>query len=472
MRRYRLDGFIAATILIHRLEMTLTVTRQITGQNPPFILGTTFELSPLGYTEAEYALSGVASAYERSGSGVRAAGRAEFSTRLLVRRPADAAAFNGTVWVEWLNVSGGADAAAEWLMAHTELIRSGAAWVGVSAQQLGVSGGTGLMGFTSPGLAGVDPERYGGLHHPGDRFSYDIFSQAGDAVRRGTGTIMEDLAVERVLAMGESQSAFRLSAYVNEVDAAAAVYDGFLVHARGGSIAPLDGEGSRSPREGDPVPFRDDPRVPVLCVEAETDLVVLGYRGARRDDAERLVTWEVAGTSHADVYTLMAGMVDTGRLPAAELAPLWRPVTDLRAGKVDKPVNAGAQHYVLNAALSWLDRWARGGARPPAASRLQMREGQFVTDEAGNVLGGVRTPHVDVPVAVLSGLGNSGGPVAFLAGTTTALGTGALRARYPTPAAYLEQFEEATARAVAAGFLLAADAEEITAIAAINSPSW
>jgi hypothetical protein len=101
-----------------------------------------------------------------------------------------------------------------------------------------------------------------------------------------------------------------------------------------------------------------------------------------------------------------------------------------------------------------------------------MRDGRFVTDEVGNVLGGVRTPHVDVPVAVLSGLGNSGGPVAFLAGTTTPLGTDALRACYPTPAAYLEQFKEATARAVAAGFLLGADADEITAIAALNSPTW
>jgi hypothetical protein len=453
--------------------MTLTVIGQITGDKPPFLLGTSFELGPLGYIEAEYALSWSASAFERTASGVKAAERAEFSTRLLIRRPADTAAFNGTVWVEWLNVSGGADTAAEWLMAHTELIRGGAAWVGVSAQQLGVSGGTGLMGFASPGLAGVDPERYGGLHHPGDRFSYDIFSLAGDAVRSGVGTIMEDLAVERVLAMGESQSAFRLATYINEVDAAARVYDGFLVHARGGSVAPLGDDGSAaSPRDGDPVPFRDDPRVPVLCVEAETDLVTLGYHRARRDDAERLVTWEVAGTSHADIYTLVAGAVDTGRLPAADLAPLWRPVTDLRAGNVDKPVNAGAQHYVLNAAMSWLDRWTRDGARPPAASPLQMRDGQFLTDEAGNVLGGVRTPHVDAPVAVLSGLGNSGGPVAFLAGTTTPFSAEALRARYPTPAAYLEQFGAATAKAVAAGFLLAADAGEITEIAAINRPSW
>jgi hypothetical protein len=101
-----------------------------------------------------------------------------------------------------------------------------------------------------------------------------------------------------------------------------------------------------------------------------------------------------------------------------------------------------------------------------------MRDGQFLTDQAGNVLGGVRTPHVDVPVAALSGLGNSGGPVAFLAGTTTPLATDALSARYPTPAAYLEQFNDATARAVELGFLLGADADEITAIAAINSPFW
>jgi hypothetical protein len=101
-----------------------------------------------------------------------------------------------------------------------------------------------------------------------------------------------------------------------------------------------------------------------------------------------------------------------------------------------------------------------------------MREGRFVTDEAGNVLGGVRTPHVDVPVATLSGIGNSGGPVAFLSGTTLPLDAVALRARYPDRAAYLEQFAEATARAVEAGFILQADAEEITTIAALNAPSW
>ena len=75
-----------------------------------------------------------------------------------VHRPTDAGAFNGTVWVEWLNVSGGYDAAVAWAFAHVELMRTGAAWVGVSAQSTGVYGGRGIAGMSNPGLVGTDPD--------------------------------------------------------------------------------------------------------------------------------------------------------------------------------------------------------------------------------------------------------------------------------------------------------------------------
>jgi hypothetical protein len=450
-------------------EITL---EQLTRGGAPRILGTAFDLTSLGYTQAEYALSGVANAYQRASGGLTVAERAEFTTRLLVYRPADDAEFNGTVWAEWVNVSGGLDVASEWLFTHTELIRSGAAWVGVSAQQLGVMGGTSLLGFPGAGLVGTDPERYGTLRHPGDRFSYDIFSLACAAVHRRTGTILDGLPVERVLAVGGSQSASRLTRYINDVDELAQAYDGFLVHARGAAVAPLDDNTADDPMRGDPVFFRDDLRVPVLCVESETDLVTLGYATARQVDTDSFVAWEVAGASHADIYTLVAGPADTGRLPVDELARAWRPVSDPLGMRFDKPVNAGPQHYVVNAAVSALDRWTRSGTRPPAAPRLEMRNGLFVTDEAGNVRGGIRTPHVDVPVAVLSGLGNGGDPLSFLAGSTIPFNAVALRSRYPTRADYLERFGEAAAAAEAAGFILAADVPEITAIAAINGPSW
>ena len=303
----------------------------------------------VGYTQAEYSLSGVRARISGPPVASSRSKRPISSTRILVYRPADDSAFNGTVWVEWLNVSGGLDAAPGWIFTHTELVRSGAAWVGVSAQQIGVEGGDGLLGMSSPGLVGTDPARYGSLHHPGDRFSYDIFSLAHVPSGAGIGDDSRRPRVERVLAIGDSQSAFRLTTYVNDIDPVRQVHDGFMVHARGGACAPRRRSRPRRSLQGDPVLFRDDLRVPVLCVEAETDLINLGYLAARQADTEMLTTWEIAGASHADVYTFVVGPIDNGQLPIEELARAWIPVSEFFGMRLDRPVNAGPQHYVRNA---------------------------------------------------------------------------------------------------------------------------
>ncbi len=441
------------------------------GGGSPFVAATSFDLRQVGYERAEYSLSGLAHAYDLTDGGLVTVGQADFTTRILIYRPADAVLFNGTVWVEWLNVSGGVDAAPGWTFAHREIIRRGAAWVGVSAQHIGIEGGTSILGFTSPGLVGFHPSRYGALHHPGDRFSYDIYTQASEAVRHAGGTILEDLVIERVLGMGESQSAFRLTTYVNLIDPVARALDGFLVHARGKSSAPLDDtSGPRRGMEGDPVRFRDDLRVPVLCVESEGDMVVLDYRASRQEDREYLVVWEMAGTSHADVYAFVAGPLDSGRLPIEELARASLPVRTVVGVQLDQLVNAGPQHLVVKAALWHLDRWVGVGLRPPAGARLEMDDGDFVRDEHGNARGGIRTPHVDVPTSVLSGLGNRGHPIAPLCGRTVPFDEATLRSLYPTKATYLDGFAAATEAAVTAGFVLADDSDETTAIAALNSP--
>ena len=91
-------------------------------------------------------------------------------------------------------------------------MREGAAWVGVSAQKAGIDGG----GFFDSGqhLKAVAPERYGILSHPGDAFSFDIFSQAGVALRAGTGPLA-GFGIETILAVGESQLAVFLVTYIN-----------------------------------------------------------------------------------------------------------------------------------------------------------------------------------------------------------------------------------------------------------------
>src|SRR5271165_5166213 len=64
------------------------------------------------------------------------AGTAPYTTRVVVIRPSNPANFNGTVLVEWLNVSAGRDSAPDAMMARGEIVRSGYAHVGVSAQKV------------------------------------------------------------------------------------------------------------------------------------------------------------------------------------------------------------------------------------------------------------------------------------------------------------------------------------------------
>ena len=197
-----------------------------------------FDLATVGYAETELFVSGEAASFTSDEPlttdgrwDVRPDATAPFTTRVVVRRPIDPDRFDGTVVVEWLNVSGGLDASPDWTYAHVGLIRSGSVWVGVSAQVVGIDGGDADDPGSSMALKVADPERYGALSHPGDDFSYDIFRQVGALVRDRADVLLGGLVPERVLAIGESQSAFRLSTYVNAVAPTSSAYDGFLVHA-------------------------------------------------------------------------------------------------------------------------------------------------------------------------------------------------------------------------------------------------
>src|SRR4029079_360079 len=126
-----------------------------------------------------------------------------------------------------VTVSGCVDANADWMQTHNQLIRDGYAWVGVSAQAVGLNA-----------TKTSDPVRYATLSHPGDSFSYDMFSQAGQAVRSNP-MILGGLEPKHVLGVGESQSAGRLVTYLNGVAPTAHAYDGYLVHSRSGGGAAL-----------------------------------------------------------------------------------------------------------------------------------------------------------------------------------------------------------------------------------------
>ncbi|MCV7077967.1 alpha/beta hydrolase domain-containing protein [Mycobacterium szulgai] len=439
----------------------------------PLLLLGAFDIDDVGYVAEEFFVSGTASSF---GS---VPGTAEYTTRMVVLTPSDPARFNGTVLVEWLNVSGGIDAPAVWMMAHREIIRAGYAYVAVSAQKVGVDGGVNLLGMDMS-LKSQDPARYESLSHPGDAFSYDIFTQIGDLVRTG----LDGLSPHRVIALGESQSAMFLTTYVNDVDPHAQSYDGFLVHSRFAGAAPLDGDSifsdSQSPEA---VTYRHDLRVPVLTLITETDLlggVRHGYYFARQPDSERLRVWEIPGAAHADNYTIQVAPIDSGLAPLEAIVAAYAPTNTLMGQQLGHYINFAPQHhYVVQAAISALNNWVTSGEPAPSATPIKVGDPDHsqlppepILDGNGIAQAGVRTPWVDVPVARTSGIGAHDSVMTMIFGSGEPFDAATVARLYPGGVAeYLDSFTAALDSAIGSGFILAADRGEILELAAATYPN-
>src|SRR3546814_20207502 len=91
-----------------------------------------------------------------------------------------------------------------------------------------------------------------------------------------------------------------------------------------------------------PVHIRSEIEAPVLTIITETDLAspLVGYVRARQPDTDHLRTWEIAGTAHADTYTLGAGFVDDGTASIDMLAKAYA-ATDMVLGQDRKSVVEG-----------------------------------------------------------------------------------------------------------------------------------
>lgn len=421
-----------------------------------------------GYVEEEYFISGEATSYAADGAlgadgewSVAADDTAPYTSRIVVRRPEDPDAFNGMVVVEWLNVTAGRDSDPDFGSLYPLLLDEGYAYVGVSAQAAGIEAGGAVLevpGIPPETLAPLkewDPERYGALSHPGDDHAFDIFSQAAQAVRRPDGLDpLEGLEVTRVVAVGQSQSASALATYVNAVHPEAGIYDGFLVHGRGDGALPL----SEEPAAAAPgvVTIRTDLDQPVLQFETETD-VGRGFQAARQDDSESVVSWEVAGTAHADQGTLDYGVAS---------GQVWSPGTGLDLEAECGVINDGPQAEVLRAGFAALAAWVADGTAPPGTPRIEIDDGDIARDPLGLALGGARTPAVDAPTEELTGITPSDSVFCSLFGGGEPLAAAQLAERYDSHDDYVAQVTASADAAVAEGWLLPVDRDAMVEKAA------
>ena len=97
-------------------------------------LQTVVDLPRAGYVEEEFFVSGRANVYdwaEDGGPAVRTP-NAPYTTRIMLRRPADPQRFSGNVIVEIGNVGRGYDFSFTWGVSHDYFIENGDAWVAIT----------------------------------------------------------------------------------------------------------------------------------------------------------------------------------------------------------------------------------------------------------------------------------------------------------------------------------------------------
>ena len=403
-----------------------------------------FDLGPLGYRDDEYFVSGTA-------RNLAGDATAAYTTRIIVTRPTDPARFNGTVLLDWVNVTAQFENAVDSVEAREMLLREGFAYVHVSAQAAGVC--------CTPLTPKVwDPVRYQALSHPGDDYAHDIFSQIAVAVRSPSGVDpMGGLPVESVLAMGQSQSAFMLYTYVTRAQGSANVIDGFLIH----------GGGSKT--------YETPPAVPVLHLLSDAEA-----SPESPNTAQNYRLWEVAGTSHSDFW--IGYYQEFGQGPRTLASAPKRPASALAdlnkaAGNYGERIHpmlltcilaggAMPMHYAASTALVRLDTWARTGVAPPNGPRFQFAGEMLARDGHGNALGGIRLPPIDVPVATYVS------DACGLGGFTVPFTEVQLRLLYPTHADYYAAMKTRTDASVAGGWLLHEDGTDLLRRACAAKIRW
>lgn len=416
------------------------------------------DLKARGYIEQEFFIEGTANRYNTpdSATGSVIDGEHKYKTRVVVRRPVSAQRFNGTVIVEWNNVTAGHDLDIDWYQAHDYWIRAGYAYIGVTAQRIGVAA---LKVWNAERYTSLDVTADGTITN--DALSYDIFADAGRAARQGDSKLLGGLKPKLVFATGHSQSASRLAIYVNSVHPLAPVFDAVVVHGGGGKI-------------------RTDLNIKVWKLLSETD-VINNQAANRQPDTNNFRSWEVAGDSHVDTqFTASSGAL--GRRDGNPIAPGSNPggrgaaTTSAPAGAnpCEQPPYSHVPFYqVMDAAFDHLQKWVTDGTAPPSAPPIQVDSvgppAVIARDKAGNsVGGGIRLAEIAVPTGVNTGK-NSGAGFCRLYGSHEDFDAATVKSLYPTHAAYVAAVKDVTEKNFKAGYILRPEADATIAAAEKSS---
>lgn len=438
------------------------------------------DLARHGYKEEEYYMSGIAPAITAAGETLL---QAPYTTRILVRQPIDPARFNGTVVIEpfsWFGERG-----AGWILTRDYLLRQGYAYVGYTLNINKPQRDPKFLSDKSVEVAD-DVRQYGRIVNFDfmRRYDYARYAPLGayydpERFKRGSGPDpfppqAQAIAAQLAMVLKSNSSPSPLAGldvrrvYANSWAVTAQVWMDYLDQGRhqqwrmpdGSPLidAYMTGRMAYGEVGGDiiRIPRKMPDDVPFVTVYSQSELmhdVIEGVELPPDTDSPQLRYYEVTGMPHlrrADLGTehVERFATDVGKGRDARCQTLY-----------DEPVQ-----MVVSALLDGMDRWVREGAVMPKAPRVERKGKSVVRDpETGNMQGGVRPPWISVPSSryMTDQETNCG----LIYDTKIAYSRAKLRKLYGSHAHYAEKFDEAKARSIMEGYLLAEDAANLRPIA-------
>jgi hypothetical protein len=444
--------------------------------NRPF-LGAAYAVQPVdlaasGYEESELLVSGFANIYEwNEGRGVTVRiPDVPYATRILVRRPTDAARFSGRVIVELLDPGAGYEAAPLWGLSSDYFLRRGDAWVGVTVKPVAARTLQRFdpvryekLNFAHAQSADCQPAAAGGTENG---LAWDVIAQVGALLHSSSKeNPLLVLNPRRILAAGYSEAGGYITTYANALHArlrlgdGSPVYDGYL-NAGGIAPAPINQCAPALP-DADPRRGALSRDVPFVTVKTESDVprAVAMRRSDSDEPGDVFRLYEIAGAAHSGPYA--AGEPATADLT---IAGVEAPAEDLcREPRSDFPVG-----HAFNAIWQQYDELLVQKQPMVHESLIETgTNGEALRDALGNARGGWRLPQIDIPLATWRGNSTPRNDdprsqsSCALSGAKQPLTPAALKARYRTGAEYQRRFAAAVDQAVKARLLTPEDAASL-----------
>ena len=446
------------------------------------------DLGSYGYVEKEYFISGNANIYKTKDDKLATASDADYVNRILVFQPEDPADFSGQVYVEILNASSYVDLPDIWRRSYDYFMREGCVYIGVTSKEYNSYGGKMQANGNVTSLKRFDPDRYDVLDWEDNGIIWDILGQIGTMVKSSDSPLIYDgefAGDVSTYLIGQSQSGFYINTFSNnfnhanylvdeealddlETDEELAVYlqnegkdyifDGFLNVVGGMTDTALSNDDkntrSRVPAEASEVPF-------ILLVGQNDYMPAVVRDDADEKGVDMYRHYMIAGAPHS-CKVFLPDMIDEIQLRAG------RPAGDYPAFKMDG--KTGKPHTLtdlnmdvfVNAALENLHLWATGEQEAPAG----FGQGDINTDhvdEFGNLLDGIVSPQISVPVATYYGGAN--GAYSTDAGSMIYLSKSKLNELYDGLDDYLAKYEADLDEMIADGWILPEDKDLMMEIA-------